>query len=176
MSRNSGISRSVYPTEHIQDTFTTLCRVYTRTHVARKHVSWTSNLYPDTYMLTDTCRPIQVVRSGSRWHNYYSVFMSRSTNWRQFCRRYKIHVELLTATSGYKWIQLLSGNMCPGVNAALKWKQIPGSRSGTRLSQNLIDRGPPLSKISRKFINNFVSNPAERQNNQPKQNITSVKQ
>jgi len=25
----------------------------------------------------------------------------------------------LTATSGYKWIQLVSGNMYPGVNAAL---------------------------------------------------------
>ena len=24
-----------------------------------------------------------------------------------------------TATSGYKWIQLVSGNVCPGVNAAL---------------------------------------------------------
>jgi len=60
-----------------------LCRVYTKTHVARKHVSRTSNLYPDTYMLTDTCRRIHVVRSGymltvSRRHNYYS-FMSRST-------------------------------------------------------------------------------------------------
>ena len=27
-----------------------------------------------------------------------------------------IHVD---GTSGYKWIQLVSGNMCPGVNAAL---------------------------------------------------------
>ena len=25
---------------------------------------------------------------------------------------------MLTVTSGYKWIQLVSGNMCPGVNAA----------------------------------------------------------
>ena len=37
---------------------THLCRVYTRTLVARKHVSRTSNLYPDT------CRQIQVARSG----------------------------------------------------------------------------------------------------------------
>ena len=95
-----------------------LCRVYTKTHVARKHtyVSRTSNLYPDTYMSTDTCRRIHVARSGymltvSRRHNYYS-FMSRSTcihlypairratNWRQFCRRYKKHVD------GNKWIQV----------------------------------------------------------------------
>ena len=27
---------------------------------------------------------------------------------------------MLKATSGYKWIQLVSGNMCPGVNAALE--------------------------------------------------------
>ena len=41
------------------------CRVYTRTHVARKHVSRTSNLYPDTYIMsTDTCRRIQVARPG----------------------------------------------------------------------------------------------------------------
>ena len=26
---------------------------------------------------------------------------------------------MLTATSGYKWIQLVSGNIYPGVNAAL---------------------------------------------------------
>jgi len=60
----------------------------------------------------DTCRRIHVARSGymrtvSRRHNYYS-FMSRSTciplypatNWQQFCRRYKKHVD------GYKWIQV----------------------------------------------------------------------
>ena len=46
-------------------------------------MSRTSNLYPDTYMLTVTCCRIQVARSGymlavSRRHNYYS-FMSRST-------------------------------------------------------------------------------------------------
>jgi len=35
---------------------------YTRTHVARIHVSRTSNLYPDTYISTDTCRRIQVAR------------------------------------------------------------------------------------------------------------------
>jgi len=102
-----------------------LCRVYTRTHVARKNVSRTSNMYP--YMSTDTCRRIQVARSGymltvSRRHNYYSFtsrstcmlypFVSsnrRATNWRQFCRRYKKHVD------GDKWIQLVSGNMCPGL-------------------------------------------------------------
>jgi len=36
----------------------------------------------------------------------------RATNWQQFCCRYKKHVD------GDKWIQLVSGNMCPGVNAA----------------------------------------------------------
>jgi len=55
----------------------TLSCVYTRTPVARKHVFRTSNLYPDTYMSTDTCRRIQVARPGymltvSRRHNYYS--------------------------------------------------------------------------------------------------------
>ena len=93
------------------------CRVYTRTHVARKHVSRTSNLYPDTYMSTDTRRRIHIAGSGymltvSRRHNYYS-FMSRSTcitlypcsnrratNWRQFYRWYEKHVD------GDKWIQV----------------------------------------------------------------------
>jgi len=104
------------------------CRVYTRTHVARKHVPRTSNMYPDTgiYMSTDTCRRIQVARSGylltiSRQHNYCS-FMSRSTciplciqapatDGRQtgdnVCRRYKIHVDG-DKCSLYKWIQLVS--------------------------------------------------------------------
>ena len=41
-----------------------LYRVYTRTLVARKHVSRTSNFYPDTYMSTVTCRRIQVARPG----------------------------------------------------------------------------------------------------------------
>jgi len=83
-----------------------------------------------TYMLTDTGCWIQVARSGytltvSLRHNYYS-FMSRST-----C------IPLYPATDGRqtgnnlvadtrnmlmanKWIQLVSGNMCPGVNAALQ--------------------------------------------------------
>jgi len=82
----------------------TLGRVYTRTHVALKHVSRTSNLYPDTYMSTDTCRRIQAARPGymltvSRWQLvfiYVTVdlypFVSsnrRATNWRQFFCRYK---------------------------------------------------------------------------------------
>jgi len=72
-----------------------------------QHVSRTSNLYPDTYMLTDTCCRIQVARSGymltvSRQHNYYSFrlvacpFVSsnrRATNWQQFCCRHKKHVD-----------------------------------------------------------------------------------
>ena len=29
-----------------------------------------------------------------------------------------------TATSGYKWIELVSSNMCPGVNAALNSQQL----------------------------------------------------
>jgi len=65
--------------------FRLLCRVYTRTHVARKHVSRTSNLYPDTYMATDmspdtSCsfRILADCISAARRHNYYS-FMSRST-------------------------------------------------------------------------------------------------
>jgi len=74
-------------------------------------------------------RRIQIARSGymltvSRRHNYYS-FMSRSTriplypatDGRQIgdnfvadtCRRRQV---------GYKWIQLVSSNMRPGVNAA----------------------------------------------------------
>ena len=45
-----------------------------------QHEFWTSNMYPDTYMSTDTCRQIHVACSVSvsRRHNYYS-FMSRST-------------------------------------------------------------------------------------------------
>jgi len=71
-----------------------------------------------------TCCRIQVVRSRYtltvfRRHNYYS-FMSRSTcislypatNWQQCCRRHNKHVD------GNVWIQLVSGNMCPGVNAS----------------------------------------------------------
>jgi len=58
--------------------------IYTRTHVVRKHVSRTSNLYPDTYMSTDKCRRIQVARPGymltvSRRHKIYYSFMPRST-------------------------------------------------------------------------------------------------
>ena len=38
--------------------FSVYCCVYTRTHVARKHVSRTSNIYPDTYyMSTDIMSP-----------------------------------------------------------------------------------------------------------------------
>ena len=79
-------------------------------HVSRQHVSRTSNLYPDTYMLADTCCRIQVARSGymltvSRRHNYYS-FMSRSypatDNFVADTRN------MLTATSGYEWIQLIA--------------------------------------------------------------------
>ena len=88
-------------------------------------------------MSTDTCRRIQVICPEYLWtvsrrHNYYS-FMSRSTcillylatDGRQTGdnfvadRRYKIHVD------GDKWIQLVSGNVCPGVNAALVVSDFP---------------------------------------------------
>jgi len=79
-------------------------------------------------MLTDTCRRIQVARPGymltvSRRQNYYS-FMSRSTciplylatHGRQTGNNFVADTRyMLTATSGYKWIQLVSDNMCPGV-------------------------------------------------------------
>jgi len=81
--------------------------------------------------MTDTCRRIQVARPGylltvSRRH-YYS-FMSRSTciplypatDWRQTGDNFVADtINMLTATSGYKWIQLVSGNMCSGVDAPL---------------------------------------------------------
>jgi len=82
-------------------------------------------------MSTDACRRIQVARPGyvltvSRRYNYYS-FMSRSTcirsypatDGRQTGDNFVADTRYMsTATSGYKWIQLVSGNMCPGVNAA----------------------------------------------------------
>ena len=103
------------------------CRVYTRTHVARKHVSRTSNLYTDTYMLTDTSWSsgihVDSISAKQLLFIYVAVdlypFVSsnrRTTNWRQFCRRYRY---MSTATSGYMWIQLVSGNMYPSVNVAL---------------------------------------------------------
>ena len=58
--------------------------------------------------------------------NYYS-FMSQpiyiplysATDGRQTGNNFVADTRnMLTATSGYKWIQLVSGNMCPGVNAA----------------------------------------------------------
>ena len=39
--------------------------------------------------------------------------------WRQFCRRYRIHVD---CDKGYKWIQLVSGRHVSGVDAALCYK------------------------------------------------------
>jgi len=84
-------------------------------------------------MLTDTCCRIKVACSGYmltvyRRHNYYS-FMLRSTciplypatDGRQTGNNCVAYTrKMLTATSGYKWIQLVSGNVCPGdgVNAA----------------------------------------------------------
>jgi len=80
-------------------------------------------------MSTDTWT--HVARSGymltvSRRHNYYS-FMSRSTciplypatDGRQTDDSFVADTRnMLTATNGYKWIQHVSFNMCPGVNAA----------------------------------------------------------
>ena len=99
-------------------------------HVSRQHVSRTSNLYPDTYMLADTCCRIQVARSGymltvSRQHNYYS-FISRSTCIPLYpatdgqqtgnnCR-HKKHVD---GDRTHVADNLLPGNTYPGVNAAL---------------------------------------------------------
>ena len=54
------VSNIEYGRCHATDS-SVLCRVYTRTHVvAQIHLSRTSNLYPDTYMSTDTCRRIHV--------------------------------------------------------------------------------------------------------------------
>ena len=91
-----------------------------RTHVALKDVSRTSNLYPDTYMSTDACRRIHVARSGymltvSQRHKYYSFMPRTSQAGNNFVADTRY---MLTATSGYKWIHLASGNMCPRVNAA----------------------------------------------------------
>ena len=73
-----------------------------RTHVGwcrRQHVSRTSNLYPDTYIMsTDTCRRIQVARSG------YMLTVSRSTCIlciQQQTILSQIQDTMLTATSGY---------------------------------------------------------------------------
>ena len=80
----------------------------------------TSNLYPDTYMSTDTMSPDTSCSFGTRRHNYYS-FMSRSTciplypatEGRQTGDNFVADTRnMLTSTSGYKWIQLVSGNMC----------------------------------------------------------------
>ena len=83
-------------------------------------MSRTSNLYLDTDMLSDTCCRIQVARSGLCCWLYLGdiiaiqfTFMSRSTcitlysarratNWQQFCRRHKKHVD------GNKWIQVVT--------------------------------------------------------------------
>ena len=77
-------------------------------------------------MSTDTCRRIQVARPGymltvSRRRNKYS-FMSRSTciplypatDGRQTGDNFVAdtrNMQTATATSGYKWIQLVSGNI-----------------------------------------------------------------
>jgi len=84
--------------------FTVLCPVYTGTNVARKHVSRTSNLYPDTYvdgyklLVQDTCR--LYLGDIITMFIYVTVdlypFVSsnkQATNWRKFCRRYKIHFD-----------------------------------------------------------------------------------
>jgi len=86
----------LYPSWNCQKFATSLyivvrrCRVYTRTHVAGKHVSRTSNMYSDTYNYVDgnvspdtsclfgiQCWEYMLTVSRLR-HNYYS-FMSRST-------------------------------------------------------------------------------------------------
>ena len=53
LSASTSLSLSLLLTG-LMVTGTHLCHVYTWTHVARKHVSRTSNLYPDTYMSMDT--------------------------------------------------------------------------------------------------------------------------
>ena len=59
-----------------------------------------------------TCIRIQV-EHGFYNNNNTSGYMSP---WRQFCRRYRIHVD---GDRRYKWIQLVSGLHVSGVNAAL---------------------------------------------------------
>ena len=81
------------------------------TPVARKHVSRTSHMYPDTYMSTDTCRQLQVARSVymltvSRRHNYYSFVLPSSlypaTDGRQTGNSFVDDTRnMLTATSKY---------------------------------------------------------------------------
>jgi len=95
---------------------------------------------------TDSCRRIQVARPGTcRLYLgdiitvlfiYVTVdlypFLSsnrRATNWRQFCRLYKIHVD------GDKWIQLVSGNIsrCKrGITvwSLLDWQLLPAVPRG----------------------------------------------
>jgi len=108
-----------------------LCRAHIRTHVARKHVSRTSNnVRTHMYRRTQSCR--RIARSGymltvSRRHNYYS-FVSRSTcipfypatDRRQTGDNFVIVADtrnMLTATSGYNLYPATW--LCPGVNAAL---------------------------------------------------------
>jgi len=96
------------------DSLSHLTRVYTMTRCPATCVSdRTSNLYPDTYMLTDTCCRIQVARSGYMFihscHGRLYPFVSssrRATNWQQFCCRYKTHVD------GNKWIQVHGYSLC----------------------------------------------------------------
>jgi len=87
-------------------------------------------IYVDGYMSPDTCCLFKIlVVCISRRHNYYS-FMSRptciplypATDGRQTGDNFVVADtrNMLTATSGYKWIQLVSGNMYPGDAALLR--------------------------------------------------------
>jgi len=95
------------------------------------------------YMLTDTCRRIQVARPGYLWtvsrrHNYYS-FMSRSTciplypatDGRQTGDNFVADTRYMsTATSGYKWIQTsVNASLEPVILAYMQSTQNHTSRS-----------------------------------------------
>jgi len=104
-------------------------------------LSWTSNLYPDSgyiyvdvHMLPDTSCSFGIrvdyitatllfIYAIGRLNciPLYPATDGRQTvNWQQFCCGADTR-NMLTATSGYN---LLPGNMCPGVNAALYDRQL----------------------------------------------------
>ena len=89
-------------------------------------------IYVDGHTSPDTCCSFGssgylYIDGISATINYYS-FMSRSTciplyparDGRQTGDSFVADTRyMLTATSGYKWMQLVSGDICPGVNEAL---------------------------------------------------------
>ena len=86
---------------------------YIRIHICRRiHVAGYKLLVPDTcrlYLIGD------IITINLCHGRLVSLCIQQQTGDKLtilLCRRYKKHVD------GDKWIQLVSGNMCPGANAA----------------------------------------------------------